>query len=166
MWIVSQILLTILVVFLVATSFGYFVHRALHQEWMWQFYKNHHTHHLILYPPEDFDAPTYRSAGKDNTTYFFIAASSPIIVLPILLFAFHIITLPIFITAFISMAVFGIPNNYLHDSFHISGHWLCKYNWYRELVKLHYEHHVDLQKNFGIYSFLWDRICGTFIKGK
>lgn len=160
----ENILLTILVVFLIATSFGYWVHRALHQKWMGQFYKSHHTHHLTLYPPEDFDAITYRNSGKDNTTYFFIMASLPVIAIPFLLLAFNIINLPVFTAAFISMAVFGIPNNYLHDSFHIKNHWLCKYKWYIKLVKLHYEHHINMQKNFGIYSFIWDKTFGTFVK--
>jgi sterol desaturase/sphingolipid hydroxylase (fatty acid hydroxylase superfamily) len=162
MW---SIIATVLVMFLGITLFGYGMHYCLHQPFMGRFYRAHQTHHNILYPASDFYSYLYRSPGKDNTVFFFVAAGTPLIVLPVILFAFHIIGLPILITAMIGLGVFGILHDLLHDAFHIKHHWLRKFRWFEELTDLHYTHHLgNMQSNLGIFWFGWDRLFGTFRK--
>lgn len=157
--------LTFGLMFLVITLFGYGVHKALHQKWTGRYYKSHMTHHVKLYPLSDFTSEVYRSPGKDNTAKFFIIAGIPLIIAPILLFALHVIALPVFIAAMLGLAVFGGLNDYLHDSFHITDHWLNRFGWFRKMIERHKVHHKHMQRNMGIYWFGWDRVFKTFKKG-
>lgn len=162
---ILEVLLTVLIVFLGITFFGYFVHKALHQKWVGRFFVSHMAHHQKLYPPTDFYSETYRDPKKDNTAKFFFIMGLPLIILPIILFACHILSLTVFITTMISLAVFGGLNDFLHDAFHITNHWLRRFKWFQKLTNLHYIHHLgDMQANFGIYWFGWDKIFRTFKK--
>lgn len=147
------------------TLFGYVVHYSFHQKWTGRYHNSHMVHHQKLYPPSRYLSEAYLEPGKDNTAKFFIIAGLPLILLPILLVAFHIISLPIFITAMISMAIIGIPHDTLHDAFHIKHHWLRRFRWFEHMTDLHYQHHLgNMQTNFGIYWFGWDKLLGTFKK--
>lgn len=159
-----EVLLTVIVVFVIETLFGYISHRALHQSYMGSFYKSHHTHHYKLYPPEDYTSDKYREAGKDNTLYFFLLFGSPLIIAPIVLFALHIIPLAVFISAMITLGVVGFLNDYLHDHFHLNKSWLKSFGWFRHLTEVHRLHHITPQKNFGIFMFWWDRLFGSYVE--
>lgn len=161
-----SILLSAIITYVVAITFGYFVHKFLHQEWAGRFHKMHMTHHMIKYPPEDFISDVYRGAEGDNTLYFFAVAAIPVVALPIILCLAHVITLVSMITSLTIMVVMSFLNSYLHDSFHIRNHWLYRIpftkKWFTHLVYLHWLHHVDMQTNFGIFVFHWDKVLGTF----
>jgi len=159
------VLLTFLVVFVITTAFGYFVHKALHQSWMRGFNTAHMTHHLKLYPVNDYQSETYRDPWKDNTVRFFAFASIPLVIIPVILLALGIIPLSVFIATAVAMTIVGFANGYLHDVFHIKNHWLSRYSWFRELTRLHYLHHVDMQRNFGIFMFSWDKLLGSYKDG-
>ena len=70
------------------------------------------------------------------------------------------------IAVLIVEGLMGFLHDYLHDAFHIERHWLYRIpiikNWFASLVSLHYLHHVDMNSNFGIFSFFWDRMFGTY----
>lgn len=161
---IGSILLTTLISFVAITLFGYVVHYCLHRPFMGKFYQMHLTHHFKLYPPQNFLSEKYLDPGKDNTVVIFLLMGSPLIILPIVLFATHIISLPMLIAAMLSMAIFGIPNDLLHDAFHIKHHWLRKYQWFEKLTDLHFQHHVNIKSNYGIYFFGWDRLFGSLQK--
>lgn len=161
---ILTILLTIFITFVIVSFFGYWIHKFFHNPISGRFYLAHQTHHFKLYPPTDYLSDKYRSPGKDNTVISFLLLGIPLIALPIILFGFHIISLSILITAMLSIVIFGGLNDYLHDAFHIRNHWLRKFKWFETLTDLHFQHHINVQSNLGIYSFLWDRIFGTFIK--
>jgi sterol desaturase/sphingolipid hydroxylase (fatty acid hydroxylase superfamily) len=138
------------------------MHWALHQEWMGRFNKSHMTHHMTLYPPERFASEKYMHAGKDSTIIFFLIAGAPLLLAPIALFFFGYLS---FFTAIVLVAELGglgLINNYFHDSFHIQEHFLNRFSAFRKLVDLHYVHHVDMNKNFGIFTFMWDKVFKTF----
>jgi sterol desaturase/sphingolipid hydroxylase (fatty acid hydroxylase superfamily) len=161
-------LLTLLFSFLLTTLFGYVVHWALHQNWSGSVHVSHMTHHLKLYPPEDFSSETYRDAGKDNSFKFFALAAIPLIIIPIALWCAGILSLGLMLVVLLMEALMGFLHDYLHDVFHISNHWLSRTpilkGFFAKWVKLHYQHHVDMKTNYGIFSFLWDKILGTFVK--
>jgi sterol desaturase/sphingolipid hydroxylase (fatty acid hydroxylase superfamily) len=149
------IFLTALVAFFISSLFGYVVHRSLHQKWTGRLNQKHMTHHLILYPPTDYLSEKYRQAGADNTVVTFTIAAIPLVLIPILLGVLGILPLPLVITALIVMGLMGFFHDYLHDSFHIKNHFLNR---------LHYLHHIDMQKNFGIFLFHWDHVFKTYWK--
>lgn len=159
MW---AILITLVVVFLITTLFGYVVHRSLHQSWTGRLNRAHMTHHLKLYPPSDFYSKEYRDPGKDNTVRIFAAAALPLIALPIVLGVCGILSIGLTILVIIETLFIGWLHDYLHDSFHIINHRLNKYAIFKRWTQLHYLHHVDMKTNYGIFSFHWDRLFRTF----
>ena len=161
-----DIFLAFLITFFVASLFGYVVHRILHQKWSRRLYQAHMTHHIKLYPPTDFSSEKYRDSGKDSTPKFFMLAGLPLIIIPIILYLFNWVSSPVFITILTVEILIGFLNDYLHDAFHIKNFWLHKVPyiglWFSSLTRLHYFHHVDMGSNYGIFSFIWDRIFQTF----
>jgi sterol desaturase/sphingolipid hydroxylase (fatty acid hydroxylase superfamily) len=160
------IVITIIISFFITALFGHTVHYMLHQTWTGSVHQSHMMHHLILYPPENYTSTVYRSAGKDSTPKFFLIAATPLILAPIILWLCGVISLSVMIVVLFVEGLMGFLHNYLHDAFHIEGHWLYKVYAVRRLfarwVALHYLHHVNMNSNFGIFSFFWDRIFRTY----
>src|SRR6185295_18159825 len=117
-------LLTIFITYIVTSLFGYTIHWSLHQPWAGSFNTAHMTHHLKLYPPEDFTSDSYRNAGKDSTLLIFAVISLPLILAPCILWFLGILPLIYVILILLTEAAIGFLHNYLHDSFHIKNHWL------------------------------------------
>ena len=154
--------LLMVLAFFVLTFFGYIMHWALHQQWMGRFNKSHMTHHMTLYPPEKFSSEKYMHAGKDSTIIFFLIAGAPLLLAPLALFFLGYLSLFSSLILMAELGGLGLLNNYLHDSFHITEHFLSRFETFRKLVDLHYVHHVDMNKNFGIFTFMWDKLFKTF----
>lgn len=148
--------------YLVISLFSYFMHWVLHQKWAKRFYMSHMVHHSKMYPATDMLSDEYRSAGKDNTVYFFAVAAIPIIMLPIISFLMGWISLPLMLLALAEMGIFGFLNNYCHDSLHLKNHFIHKFSIGRLWRKLHYFHHLDNKKNLGIFTFWTDKLFKTF----
>jgi sterol desaturase/sphingolipid hydroxylase (fatty acid hydroxylase superfamily) len=124
------------------------------------------THHQKLYPPSDYKSDTYRDAGKDSTTKFFLAITIPMIVGLIVLGVFLHMPLYLMAIALVEALALGWLHDYLHDAFHIKNHKLSKVPVLKHFFvvwdDLHYIHHVDMTKNYGIFTFFWDKVFGTF----
>jgi sterol desaturase/sphingolipid hydroxylase (fatty acid hydroxylase superfamily) len=163
-----SILLTAIITFFVSGLFGYVVHRSLHQSWMGVLNRKHMTHHLVLYPPSDYFSDTYRHPGKDNTVLIFGLFSIPLILAPVILGLCGVLPLSLVVTSIVVMGLMGILHDYIHDAFHLKNHWFTKVPGLKGIFaywnELHYLHHVDMQKNFGIFLFHWDHIFRTFWK--
>lgn len=150
-------LLALILGFFFVEVVGYCFHRLLHTKWTGTLNRAHMTHHLLRYPPEDCLSETYRSAGADNTTYRFVVAG----ILVGLLFLW-LAPLWLAIPIMFDMAAFGALNSYAHDSTHIRGHWLERFAFFRRWREIHYVHHVDMNKNFGIMTFTTDKVVGSY----
>lgn len=144
------------------TFLGYVIHWSFHQKWSGKFYKSHLNHHTKQYPASNFYSDVYRDAGKDNSVYLFMIVFSPLIITMLLLTITN--TIPYLLGSIIlaEMAVVGFLNNEMHDSFHIKGTMWEKLPFFKRLTDLHYIHHVDMSRNFGIFSFVWDKVFGTY----
>lgn len=59
-------------------------------------------------------------------------------------------------------ALIGYLHGYIHDSFHLTGHWLERFKHFSHLRALHFRHHFNMKINFGIFWFGWDRVFKTF----
>ena len=160
------ILFAAVITFFIASLFGYVVHRSLHQSWTGRFHQAHMTHHLRLYPPEDYVSDTYRNAGKDNTVLIFGAAAIPLFAGVILLGVFGILPVSLMITALTVMVVMSFLHSYLHDAFHIRNHWLHRMPiigmWFSRWTHIHWLHHVRMGTNYGIFLFHWDHAFHTY----
>jgi sterol desaturase/sphingolipid hydroxylase (fatty acid hydroxylase superfamily) len=160
------IFLTALITFFVASLFGYVVHKALHSSWTGRFNNAHMTHHLRLYPPQDYLSDKYRNAGKDNTVLIFGAAAIPLVAIPIVLGVLHFVPWTLSITSLLIMLIMSFLHSYLHDAFHIRNHWLYRIplinKMFKRWVHIHWLHHVDQKKNYGIFLFFLDRLFGTY----
>jgi len=146
--------------------FGYVVHWSLHQSWMGTFNNSHMTHHLKLYPPEDYSSDSYRWAGKDSTVWIFAVASIPVLAVPVILFFAGVLSLFTTIAVLATMLGQGFLHNYIHDAFHVKNHWMNRVPVLKDIFHrwnhLHYLHHVDMSKNYGIFAFFFDRLFGTY----
>ena len=160
------ILFTIIIVFFFTNLFGYVVHWSLHQPWAGFVNTAHMAHHLKMYPSTDFFSDVYRRAGKDSSVQFFAVAAIPMIVIPILLGIFGILSFHLVLISLIIELLLGFLHNYLHDAFHIRKHLLTNLpiikNLFNRWMKLHYIHHIRMNTNFGIFTYHWDRIFKTF----
>lgn len=161
-----SIVLAILITLVASTLFGHVVHWSLHQSWMGRFNTAHMTHHLKLYPPGDYSSDEYRSAGKDASTRFFAVAALPLILAPLILLLVGFISWPVALVILFVEGAIGFLHNYMHDAFHINNHWLNKIpvinRSFDRWNKIHYIHHIDMSKNYGIFTFFWDRLFGTY----
>lgn len=141
---------------------GYWAHRAFHQKWSGPFYSAHQNHHMIQYPPENFTSDTYRSAGQDNTLWYFTLAFSPIM---IMVAASHFllgISIWTCICILTSMIGTGLLHNYMHDGFHLNKSFWGYLPGFNRLQELHRIHHEQMNYNFGIFSFLLDKAFKTY----
>jgi len=154
---IAAIFLVILSGFLIGEVAGYLVHRLIHWPVAGFLYKRHMTHHQKLYPTTDFLSDKYRSPGKDNTVYVFVVFIAMACALAFTLAPLWVAS--IFSAEFI---IIGLLNDYMHDVLHIRFHWLEKYDWFLNLRRLHYHHHEDMSKNYGIFSWVGDHLFRTF----
>jgi sterol desaturase/sphingolipid hydroxylase (fatty acid hydroxylase superfamily) len=149
--------------FMFLTFLGYIIHRAFHQEWSGTFYRRHYDHHFLQYPKTDLLSDTYRYPNKGNSSvWLFAICFAPLVLTALFLTIFGVIPLGIGIMIFIEMAIIGVANDHLHDSFHIRKTFWARFKYFKELRRLHFLHHMDTQSNFGIFSFTWDRLLGTY----
>lgn len=164
----GAVFFTILISYLITSFFGYVVHWSLHQSWTGFLNKAHMTHHLKMYPPEDYLSDTYRHAGKDSTPKFFIIAALPVILAPIILGVLGVLSISTVIIILLTQAVMGFLHDYIHDALHIKNHLLTRIPVVKVIfdkwVRLHYLHHVDMEKNYGIFVFHWDHVFRSFWK--
>lgn len=154
---IQGVLIVCVITYFLGNFAGYFVHRLLHTEYMGKAYIDHYHHHVSIYPPEDYLSNEYREPplGAEQGKYYIFTFL--VLCLPFLLWhwAYFILS--------VSLAI-GILklNAVVHDSLHIAGHKWEKYKWFWWLRVVHYQHHIDVRTNFGIFSFLPDKIFRTY----
>lgn len=134
---------------------GYFWHRWIEHKGM--FGKGvafrHYKHHEVEYPVDRLRTHKYRNAN--SWTWYAVGIVTSILAA---MFAPWDYALAFGLGAWIY--AWGIVLN-MHTAFHIKGHFLWKYKWFRKLVRLHDIHHYD-NMNYGICLFFMDRIFGTY----
>lgn len=143
-------------------ALGYFSHRFFHNVRSKRFYQAHRTHHFSVYPKHDLISKTYRSAGKDNTFYLFAAIFAPIVIAAIILTLTSVIPFWMGIMILFEMLIISIVNEFLHNAFHLEKSLWHHFPNFKKLRTLHFIHHSFTRKNFGIYSYIFDKIFGTY----
>lgn len=141
---------------------GYWVHWSFHQKWSGPFYRSHYVHHFEKYLSNDMFSDTYRSAGLDSSGLWM-----PLVFLPLIGFLIYTMVagwlawatgLTVLGTALLT----GWLHEYIHDATHLNKHWLQMMPGFSRLVQLHFQHHLAVQSNLGIFLFVFDRLFGTF----
>lgn len=149
-----------------ASLFGHGIHWALHQRWLGPAHRGHMEHHLQLYPPSSLISTAYKAAKWHHR--------GPVLFTPAFLVILgaawglsSALGAPLWIAATFGavMLVFGLFNDLVHDSFHVDSHFLQRaLPDYARMRERHFIHHRNMRRNFGIVSFVWDRVFGT-LKG-
>ena len=160
-----SILFTLFFTYVLTTLFGYLSHYALHQKWAGKAYKAHMIHHWKIYPPKKYSSDIYQSSGKDSTGKIFFLLGIPFLLLPAFLY-FSLFSFKLAVLSVVAILALGLVHNYIHASFHVTNHWLNKFETFRKWKFYHFIHHVHNKKNLGIINFTWDHIFSTLIKNK
>jgi sterol desaturase/sphingolipid hydroxylase (fatty acid hydroxylase superfamily) len=113
----------------------------------------HYKHHETVYPVTNLRTVEYKNAN--SWTWYAVGLVTSVTAFT---FAPWQYALAFALGAWIY--AWGIVLN-MHSLFHVSGHRLWKYKWFRKLVKLHDIHHYD-NVNYGICLFFMDRLFGTY----
>lgn len=151
-----------LVTYLVASLLGYVIHWAIHRRWAGKAYRAHLSHHVEHYPPKDLVSETYRSAGHKSTVYTFVLASVPLSAIPVGAWALGWLGPFDTVAVVLVTTAVGLASDVIHDSFHVHRHWLHRLlPGFDRMRRLHFVHHAGVRRNYGIFSFIWDRAFGT-----
>ena len=151
------ILTTVITTFFLVETVGFSVHRLAHWPRAGKIFRDHLHHHAHAYPPGRYQSERYLGDLKTS----FLPVFVPIFVVWNILAA-ALLPWPCFVAFFATSSVLSLFNNYMHDSFHVTTHWLRRYRWYDRLSATHRVHHENVKKNLGIYWYVFDRIFGTY----
>lgn len=130
---------------------GYFWHRwGAHTHILPPVKKTHDIHHTDIEDKADGD--------------FAYIAGMLIIYLIILIYLYKLsyINPQLFAILYLSVCVPSIWSWYIHRAYHIDDHWLNEYDWFKQDKRIHMQHHVNPNENYGIASHFTDEILGTF----
>lgn len=146
-----HVIVIIILSVILAEIFSYIWHRfAAHQDYpvigLHSIHKQHHNADLLDQANGDFICIM---ALLIVTTIVMMFSSSLISFLSIMIY-------PLIASFFLLLWTW-----YIHAAYHTTGHWLENYHWFLEKRRLHFLHHTDPSKNYGIASHLGDVIFGT-----
>ena len=120
------------------------------------FHQRHVYEHHGIYSGSALLSETYSDKEKDASVYYIIPAA--------LLVSLAYLTLPLdlFIVHVLSLATSFAAHVYLHHQYHLRSPFLKRFGWFQQKRRLHLLHHRDMQKNYAVIEFGWDRVFGTF----
>ena len=134
---------------------GYLMHYLMHK-----FDTEAHRVHHEVYTPDDYTSEKYRSPGWGPTLLQHAMYAIPIVpALALTAWLFPIVFLPLVLGV---MGATALASAYIHDAFHIEGHWLCSYAWFNRLKYTHKLHHVDPETNLGIFDLTTDKMFKSY----
>ena len=150
-------LIVTLAVYAVGNLLGYVVHRLLHCKWMGKAYEDHYHHHCRIYPPHDYLSEEYREPPMDADQGKYYITAFVLMCTPLLAWSW------VYFVWGVLMALIVLKANaWVHDVLHIRGHYLERFRLFRWLREVHFQHHVDVHTNFGIFVFFPDHLFRTY----
>jgi len=116
----------------------------------------HMLEHHGIYSGDALVADTYSEKQKSSTQYY----AAPAVALAAAAYA----TLPVdvFVVFVAAISASYTAHVYVHTQYHLSRSWLRRFGWFHTRRNLHFLHHRDASKNFGVIEFVWDRVFGTY----
>jgi sterol desaturase/sphingolipid hydroxylase (fatty acid hydroxylase superfamily) len=154
---IQGIVIVSVITYLLGNVAGYVIHRLLHNRLMGKAFRDHCHHHFSIYPASDYLSDVYREAplGAGQGKYYV-----PVFLLLCTPFLFW--GWPYFLLSFVEVLAVLKINAVVHDSLHIKGHSMERFRFFIWLREVHFQHHVDVHTNYGIFSFMADKIFGTY----
>jgi len=141
---------------------GYWIHRALHKPWAGPFYRGHMEHHLELYPASRLTSETYElKRWYHSGSVLFTPGAILLLTVNAVVMWLLGVSLWHFTVFGVGLVGFGLLNDWVHDAFHLREHKLQKLSYFRKLRRKHFQHHFNMEKNFGIVSLHWDSVFKT-----
>jgi hypothetical protein len=160
-------------------------HAQAHHKLAWvpfntKCFEYHSKHHWVTYPPKYFfGSPEHKKAvadadaimsdwkgGMPGRTPWQHEALLYFFTVSILVGAKFLAGVNNGTLAFVAFGylLMGSIGGYLHNSFHVIGHPLSEYEWYKELRALHYVHHLGTAKhNYAVLNFALDKMLATYV---
>ena len=131
----------------------------------------HMEHHWKVYPPQHYfgrnDGQALEVTHESFVTHHEALLYVQLIgILAIAHYGFHEEPLAI-VAAFIMDGLIGYYGNALHQSFHVKGHWLERFDAFHELRAVHYVHHLGSTKiNYAVFNIGLDWMLGSLLLEK
>ena len=157
----NNLIIKIIFSFFFAEFLGYMWHRNVNHMGLLgsNIRFTHWKHHHIDYPPGDMITNKYKNPKLFDSEMWTFGFGAIISV--ILFFKYIKFTKKEKIILIIFFLLIGITNSVIHDSYHVHNHHLNKYKWYRSKKNAHDIHH-RLNCNYGIITYTFDRLFGTY----
>ena len=95
---------------------------------------------------------------------FFYIAILLVLYLAFLFYLYYLTYISLTLLTILYLGVFFpfIWSYYIHSAYHITDHWLNEYEWFQNDKRIHFKHHEDPTKNYGIATHFTDELLGTF----
>ena len=137
---------------LIISEFGAYVwHRwAAHTDILPYVSETHDVHHEIK---DDVDLRDYLYICIIMIIFAIVLAS---------LFTFNIISFGTYLLLYTPVLIVFVWNWYIHWAYHTPDHWLNNFEWFKNDKKIHFQHHINQNVNYGIASHYTDKLFGTF----
>tara|TARA_B100001123_G_scaffold447495_1_gene605188 strand:- start:464 stop:925 length:462 start_codon:yes stop_codon:yes gene_type:complete len=134
----------------------YVIHKFSHNpKYGGIFYKYHHKHHTIDYPPNRLTVKIL----KEDTTLPII-----ILILNIYLIIYLIIPRYYFYIISIESVSYIYVMNLFHDHYHLIDSPFDKYEWFMKKKLLHHKHHIKTTKNLNLAFNITDNFFNTYLE--
>ena len=177
----TTMIATLFAAALFAELVGYLLHRVLHSDLIPSLSRSHLIHHLVHYGPQQpMRTPAYQDATVGRLALGNVGMEWTVPIALILLLCWGGMNLlgvswPYQLVALITMISWAVfMFSYLHDRMHLEDFWMARAplfkNWFLRARRLHDIHHHSLNdhgqmdRNFGIGFFFFDRLFGTLRK--
>jgi len=157
----SRTLISIAGAAVAAHLMGSFLQSMLHR-WLGHrvggrfFQRRHVLDHHRTYSASHLVSSEYSAAERSLTPYYAV----PAVVLIALLRA--VLSLAPFLSFTTTILISFVAHAYIHKHYHLRHTWLERSRWFRRHRDLHYVHHRDARRNYGVIHLFWDRLFGTF----
>lgn len=140
--------------FMVSEVGAYVWHRWFaHQDIISMVRKTHDIHHKVI-------------KDKAHGDFFFVLILLSLYLGCLLfLYFYYYINVYLLLSLYIPVFLTFTFSYYLHTAFHTEDHWLNEYEWFRNDKRIHFQHHVNEGKNYGIVTHYTDLLLDTFDSG-
>ncbi len=143
----------------VSSFFQMALHRAFGHSVRSFISRGHVGEHHRRFAPSRFSVRSYPKEPDVSWTYAIPA-------LALVGLFYTLLPVGLFLSAVGTMAFSAWVHLYLHKHYHLRHSWLERFRWFWRLRRAHYRHHVDQRTNFAVIDLYWDRLLGTYDKGR
>ncbi len=149
--------LTFCAVFEITCLMQAYFHQVIgHGRWFTWIGKSHRESHHKVYSASNFESPAY-DRHEDGVEYTYIPAG-----IAVLLLAHALLPRIPGLAAMAAVPTSIWLHNYVHKQYHLTNSWMLRFAWFRKNRELHWIHHRDYSRNYGVIHHLWDRLLNTY----